>query len=341
MRRIRHLQPRRHERRLRVPITPCTPCSTAARRAAASPSTTDGVIRCYKDAGLVNDVIHPRRGWQTLGTGTMAVGHVRYGTSGARSAPATPSRWWSTMSRAAWRWLTTARLTNAAGAARGAGAEGLHLPHDQRFRGHFLYDYPGAAALQVHRGGRLPRDGRDCRARIRWSSCRRVSSSPRATHTASGRCASARWARQHRASPRNPARWTAIGAHLRPRRRAGRDRGSGSRTACAPTAPHVGEKPKSTCVFEYIYFARPDSVIDGCSACTRRGVRAGAFLALEHPVQADVVIGVPDSGLDAAIGYSRQIGHSLRHRLHQEQVHRPYLHPAHAGRAARTRCASS
>ena len=37
-------------------------------------------------------------------------------------------------------------------------------------------------------------------------------------------------------------------------------------------------------------------------------VRAGAFLALEHPVQADVVIGVPDSGLDAALGYARQSG---------------------------------
>ena len=70
---------------------------------------------------------------------------------------------------------------------------------------------------------------------------------------------------------------------------------------------HVGEKPKSTCVFEYIYFARPDSVIDGSSVHTAR-LRAGAFLALEHPVQADVVIGVPDSGLDAAIGFSRQSG---------------------------------
>ncbi|MGI6240150.1 MAG: amidophosphoribosyltransferase, partial [Christensenellales bacterium] len=70
---------------------------------------------------------------------------------------------------------------------------------------------------------------------------------------------------------------------------------------------HVGEKPKTTCVFEYIYFARPDSTIDGSSVHTAR-IRAGAFLALEHPVQADVVIGVPDSGLDAAIGYARQSG---------------------------------
>ena len=59
--------------------------------------------------------------------------------------------------------------------------------------------------------------------------------------------------------------------------------------------------------FEYIYFARPDSVIDGCAVHTARQ-RAGAFLALEHPVQADVVIGVPDSGLDAALGYSKQSG---------------------------------
>ncbi len=61
------------------------------------------------------------------------------------------------------------------------------------------------------------------------------------------------------------------------------------------------------CVFEYIYFARPDSVIDGASVHEAR-LRAGAFLALDHPVQADVVIGVPDSGLDAAIGFSRQSG---------------------------------
>ncbi len=61
------------------------------------------------------------------------------------------------------------------------------------------------------------------------------------------------------------------------------------------------------CAFEFIYFARPDSRIDGGSVHTAR-LRAGAFLALEHPVQADVVVGVPDSGIDAAIGYARQSG---------------------------------
>ena len=65
--------------------------------------------------------------------------------------------------------------------------------------------------------------------------------------------------------------------------------------------------PTAECVFEFIYFARPDSVVDGSCVHTARQ-RAGAFLALEHPVQADVVIGVPDSGIDAALGYAKQSG---------------------------------
>lgn len=69
---------------------------------------------------------------------------------------------------------------------------------------------------------------------------------------------------------------------------------------------HCGKKGHM-CVFEFVYFARPDSVIVGSSVHEARQ-RAGAYLALEHPVDADVVIGVPDSGLDAAIGYARQSG---------------------------------
>ncbi len=69
---------------------------------------------------------------------------------------------------------------------------------------------------------------------------------------------------------------------------------------------HCGQ-PANMCVFEYVYIARPDSVVDGASVHKARR-RAGAFLALEHPVQADVVIGVPDSGLDAALGYAQQSG---------------------------------
>ena len=70
---------------------------------------------------------------------------------------------------------------------------------------------------------------------------------------------------------------------------------------------HCGKKERRFCVFEYIYFARPDSVIDGISVHAAR-VRAGQELAALHAVPADIVIGVPDSGLDAALGYSRASG---------------------------------
>ena len=70
---------------------------------------------------------------------------------------------------------------------------------------------------------------------------------------------------------------------------------------------HCRTKPKKICVFEYIYFSRPDSVVDGQSVHTAR-INAGRVLARTHPVEADLVIGVPDSGLDAALGYSRESG---------------------------------
>lgn len=70
---------------------------------------------------------------------------------------------------------------------------------------------------------------------------------------------------------------------------------------------HCHTKKKKLCIFEYIYFARPDSIIDGVSVHGAR-IRAGEILAKTYPVEADVVIGVPDSGLDAALGYSRASG---------------------------------
>ena len=70
---------------------------------------------------------------------------------------------------------------------------------------------------------------------------------------------------------------------------------------------HCNKAPKSLCVFEYVYFSRPDSVVDGCTVSTAR-IKAGKFLAQTHPVDADVVLGCPDSGIDAAIGYAKESG---------------------------------
>jgi len=61
------------------------------------------------------------------------------------------------------------------------------------------------------------------------------------------------------------------------------------------------------CVFEYIYFARPDSVIDGISVAMARR-EAGRILARKHPCDCDIVIGVPESGIDAALGFSAESG---------------------------------
>ncbi len=70
---------------------------------------------------------------------------------------------------------------------------------------------------------------------------------------------------------------------------------------------HCKKKDQTVCIFEYIYFARPDSVIDRVSV---HGARksAGRILARRYPVEADLVVGVPDSGLDAALGYAEESG---------------------------------
>ena len=67
------------------------------------------------------------------------------------------------------------------------------------------------------------------------------------------------------------------------------------------------EAPKRLCVFEYIYFARPDSVLEGKSVYEARK-RIGRELARESPVDADIVVPVPDSGVPAALGYAAESG---------------------------------
>lgn len=69
----------------------------------------------------------------------------------------------------------------------------------------------------------------------------------------------------------------------------------------------VGNKPKRACIFEYIYFARPDSIMDNIGIYKSRE-KAGRILAMEQPADADIVISVPDSGTPAAIGYANESG---------------------------------
>lgn len=86
------------------------------------------------------------------------------------------------------------------------------------------------------------------------------------------------------------------------------------------------------CVFEHIYFARPDSVIDGQSVYQAR-LEAGRILARRHPVQADLVIGVPDSGLAAAIGFAQESGIPYGEGLVKNRyIGRTFIQPTQNGR---------
>jgi len=97
---------------------------------------------------------------------------------------------------------------------------------------------------------------------------------------------------------------------------------------------YKGEEPpkSSICVFEYVYFARPDSVIDGLSVYESR-FNMGAALAKEWPCNADVVCGVPDSGLEAALGYSYQSGIPLvTGFIKNRYVGRSFIYPSQSQR---------
>jgi amidophosphoribosyltransferase len=65
--------------------------------------------------------------------------------------------------------------------------------------------------------------------------------------------------------------------------------------------------PRKSCIFEYVYFARPDATIDGISVYEARK-NLGRALAKAHAIDADVVIPVPDSGVPSTIGYAEQSG---------------------------------
>jgi amidophosphoribosyltransferase len=81
------------------------------------------------------------------------------------------------------------------------------------------------------------------------------------------------------------------------------------------------------CLFEFIYFARPDSVMYGTSLYSARE-RMGAKLAIEHPCEADVVVPVPDSGIPAALGYSAQSGIPFREGMMKSRyIHRTFIQP--------------
>jgi len=93
---------------------------------------------------------------------------------------------------------------------------------------------------------------------------------------------------------------------------------------------YVPEGPRAQCVFEQVYFSRPDSIIFGRPVELSREL-LGRLLAREHPVEADVVVPVPDSGVAAAVGYAAESGIPFRHGLiRNHYVGRTFIEPSQA-----------
>ena len=93
------------------------------------------------------------------------------------------------------------------------------------------------------------------------------------------------------------------------------------------------DKPHQYCIFEHVYFARPDSLVFGRSV-NRSRERLGRLLAKEHPVPADIVVPVPDSGVPAAIGYAHESGLPFSMGLiRNHYIGRTFIEPSQAIRS--------
>lgn len=261
----------------------------------------DGVLSYHKGVGLVNQVFN-RENLERLGQGNISIGHVRYSTTGncnvANAQPLVVRHIKGPMSIAHNGNLTNAHELRAAYENKGMifhstndtevisytiTEERLTSPSIQTAVERAMYKIKGAYSLLVMSPKKLiaARDPNGFRPLC-------LGKIDDGYVVSSETCA-----------------FDSIGAEYI------RDIKPGEivvidKNGVNSITTHCGNKG-TICVFEYVYFARPDSVIEGSSVHKAR-LRAGKYLWREHPVEADIVIGVPDSGLDAALGFSQESG---------------------------------
>ena len=262
----------------------------------------DGVFKSHKDVGLVNDVFTPEE-LERLGKGSIAVGHVRYGTTGGsgrtNAQPMVVNHLKGNMALA-----HNGNLVNSYELRSGLENEGsiFHTTSDtevityviirERLKtgsiesavANAMDKLEGAYSLVVMSGRKLiaARDKYGFRPLC-------YGTTPDGAYVvASESCAldAVGATKVREVEPGEVLVFSNDGIYS-------------DRRHC--------EGKKRFCVFEYLYFARPDSEIDGCWVHDARK-RAGEFLAESYDIKADVVVGVPDSGLDAALGYSQKSG---------------------------------
>ena len=263
----------------------------------------DGIFNFYKDIGLVNDVFSRER-LDSLGKGNMALGHVRYGTTGAtdrnNAQPIVVNHIKGRMALA-----HNGNLTNSYELRRELELKGsiFHTTSDTEVISYIITEERLSSPSIEDAVNRAMNRIKGAYSLVIMSPAKMIAvrdengfrplcygKMPDGSYViASESCA-----------------LDSVGAEFV------RDIDAGEilvfdQSGIKSIRDHCGKAPHKLCVFEYVYFARPDSVIEGCCVHEARS-RAGAYLALEYPVQADVVVGVPDSGLDAAIGYSKQSG---------------------------------
>ncbi|WP_419171820.1 amidophosphoribosyltransferase [Negativibacillus massiliensis] len=260
----------------------------------------DGIIRSYRDLGLVPDTFN-QRVLSDLGSGRMAVGHVLYGASNPERADAQP--------------LVVRHIKGSMALAfNGALVNALELKEELELKGAIFHSNSDAEIISHV----------IINERLHTNSIEKAIE--KAMDKLKGAYSMVVMSPQKLMAVRDPqgirplamgkmggeivfasesCAFDSIGAKfvrdVRPGEIIVVDR-SGVRSL----ESHCGQK-SGLCVFEYVYTARPDSVIEGESVHMARK-RAGAFLAQEHPVEADIVIGSPDSGLDAALGYAEESG---------------------------------
>lgn len=263
----------------------------------------DGVFTSHKDSGIVNDVFNKEM-LESLGDGNMAIGHVRYGTLGTRgrmnAEPIVVNHVKGKLAIA-----TAGGIVNASELKRELELQGMifHTTNDAEVVSYVI-------TKERISSSSIEEAVTKAMARIEGGFCLLLMS-PRKIIAVRDKggfhplCYGVRDDGQYVIASETCA-LDSVGATLV------REIDPGeilvfTAEGISSIRDHCGKSPESLCVFEYVYTARPDSMISGCSVHEARR-RAGAYLAKAHPVEADVVVGVPDSGLDAAYGYALESG---------------------------------